>query len=65
MAVFSTLPKLEWGSEHFGPRILVDDLVAEPLVFEEFEIHVPTGPGLGMTLDEDKVRFMARKAGSQ
>ncbi|MBY3584326.1 mandelate racemase [Rhizobium bangladeshense] len=65
MAVFSTLPKLEWGSEHFGPRILVDDLVAAPLVFEEFEIHVPTGPGLGMTLDEDKVRFMARKAGSQ
>jgi muconate cycloisomerase len=43
----------------------VDDLVAEPLVFEEFEIHVPTGPGLGVTLDEDKVRFMARKAGSQ
>ena len=65
MAVFSTLPKLEWGSEHFGPRILVDDLVAEPLVFEEFEIHVPTGPGLGVTLDEDKVRFMTRKAGSQ
>ncbi|MDL2401006.1 muconate/chloromuconate family cycloisomerase [Rhizobium mayense] len=61
MAVFSTLPKLEWGSEHFGPRILVDDLVATPLVFEEYEIHVPTGPGLGIALDEDKVRFMTRK----
>ena len=60
MAVFSTLPKLEWGSEHFGPRILVNDLVAEPLVFEEFEIRVPAGPGLGIVLDEDKVRSMAR-----
>ncbi|MGX5843668.1 muconate/chloromuconate family cycloisomerase [Mesorhizobium sp. ArgA1] len=61
MAVFSTLPRLEWGSEHFGPRILVEDLVATPLVFEEFEIRVPAGPGLGVTLDEDKVRMMARK----
>ncbi|TIS06951.1 MAG: mandelate racemase, partial [Mesorhizobium sp.] len=49
------------GSEHFGPRILVEDLVATPLVFEEFEIRVPAGPGLGVTLDEDKVRMMARK----
>lgn len=61
MAVFSTLPRLEWGSEHFGPRILVEDLVATPLIFNEFEIQVPSGPGLGVTLDEDKVRFMARK----
>ncbi|MFX7705323.1 enolase C-terminal domain-like protein, partial [Acinetobacter baumannii] len=22
LAVFSTLPTLEWGTEHFGPRIL-------------------------------------------
>ena len=62
MAVFSTLPKLEWGSEHFGPRILVDDLAATPLDFEEFEIRVPAGPGLGIALDEDKVRFMTRKS---
>jgi muconate cycloisomerase len=61
MAVFSTLPKLEWGSEHFGPRILVEDLVVDPLVFEEFEIRVPNGPGLGVRIDEDKVRSMARK----
>jgi muconate cycloisomerase len=61
MAVFSTLPKLEWGSEHFGPRILVDDLVEEPLIFEEFEIRLPQGPGLGIALDEDKVRAMARR----
>lgn len=61
LAAFSTLPKLEWGTEHFGPRILVDDLVTEPLRFEEFEICLPEGPGLGVQVDEDKVRSFARK----
>jgi muconate cycloisomerase len=61
LAAFSTLPKLEWGTEQFGPRILVEDLVTEPLRFEEFEICVPQGPGLGVQLDEDKIRCFARK----
>ena len=61
LAAFSTLPKLEWGTEQFGPRILVEDLVTEPLRFEEFEICVPEGPGLGVQLDEDKIRSFARK----
>jgi muconate cycloisomerase len=62
LAAFATLPKLEWGSEHFGPRILVEDLVTESLRFEEFEICVPEGPGLGVEVDEDKIRAFARKA---
>ena len=61
LAVFSTLPKLEWGTEHFGPRILVQDLVTTPLRFEEFEIVIPDGPGLGVTLDEDVIRAFSRK----
>lgn len=61
LAAFATLPKLEWGTEHFGPRILVEDLVTKPLRFEEFEIYLPEGPGLGVELDEDKVRAFARK----
>ncbi len=61
LAAFSTMPKLEWGTEHFGPRILVDDLVTETLRFEEFEICIPEGPGLGVQLDEDKIRSFARK----
>lgn len=61
LAVFASLPKLEWGTEHFGPRILVQDLVTEPLRFEDFEIVLPDGPGLGVQLDEDKVRSFARQ----
>ncbi|KAH2775605.1 hypothetical protein KXW38_001465, partial [Aspergillus fumigatus] len=55
LAVFSTLPTLEWGTEHFGPRILVEDLVVNPLRFENFEIVIPDGPGLGITLDQDRL----------
>lgn len=61
LAVFATLPKLEWGTEHFGPRILVDDLVTNPLRFEDFEVVVPDGPGLGIDIDEDKIRAFTRR----
>ena len=61
LAAFATLPRLEWGTEHFGPRILVEDLVANPIKFDEFEICVPDGPGLGVVIDEDKIRAFARK----
>ena len=58
---FAGLRELGWGCEHFGPQILVDDLVTEPLRFEDFRIHLPVGPGIGVTLDADKLRHYARK----
>ena len=58
---FAGLRTLEWGCEHFGPQILVDDLVTEPLRFENFEIHLPQGAGLGVELDADKLTYFARK----
>jgi len=60
LQVFGGLRELAWGCEHFGPQILVDDLVEEPLRFADFRIHVPTRPGLGVTLDHDKLRRYAR-----
>jgi len=60
LQVFSTLADLPWGCEHFGPQILTDDLVTEPLRFADFHIHLPTGAGLGVTLDSDKLRRFAR-----
>jgi len=59
LQVFAGLRDLAWGCEHFGPQILVDDLVEEPLRFADFRIHVPTRPGLGVTLDHDKLRRYA------
>jgi muconate cycloisomerase len=60
LQVFATLRELEWGCEHFGPQILTEDLVTEPLRFEDFNVHLPTGPGIGVVLDEDKLRRYAR-----
>jgi muconate cycloisomerase len=61
LQVFAGLRELAWGCEHFGPQILTDDLVTEPLRFADFHIHLPTGPGLGVTLDPDKLRRYARQ----
>ena len=60
LQAFATLRALAWGCEHFGPQILTDDLVTEPLRFAEFEVTLPDGPGLGVTLDQDKLRRYAR-----
>jgi len=60
LQVFATLPTLDWGCEHFGPQILVDDLVVNPLRYENYEVHLPAGPGLGLVLDEDKLKHFAR-----
>jgi muconate cycloisomerase len=57
---FAGLPELGWGCEHFGPQILTDDLVTEPLHFADFHIHIPAGPGIGITLDQDKLRRYSR-----
>ena len=61
LQVFAGLPNLAWGCEHFGPQILTDDLVTEPLRFADFRIHLPAGPGLGITLDPGKLRRYARQ----
>jgi muconate cycloisomerase len=61
LQVFATLPTLAWGCEHFGPQILVDDLVQTPLAYENFEVLLPSGAGLGLALDEDKLKHFARK----
>ena len=60
LQVFATLRNLAWGCEHFGPQILVGDLVTEPLRFADFDLHLPIGPGLGVTLDPDRMRAYAR-----
>jgi muconate cycloisomerase len=60
LQVFAGLRTMEWGCEHFGPQILVEDLAITPLRFADFHIHLPEGPGVGVTLDADKLRHFAR-----
>jgi muconate cycloisomerase len=37
--------------------VLVSDIVLDPLHIEDGQIAIPQGPGLGMELDMDKIRF--------
>lgn len=58
--LFSTFPTLAWGTELFGPLLLTQEILAEPLDYRDFALHLPTGPGLGIVLDEDKLAFLRR-----
>lgn len=59
---FCTLPQLAWGTELFGPLLLKDDIVVERPAYRDFSLHLPEGPGLGLVLDEDKLKFYRRAA---
>jgi muconate cycloisomerase len=56
----ATLPSLSWGTELFGPLLLTEEILAEPLSYSDFQLEVPTGPGLGIALDADRVAFHRR-----
>jgi muconate cycloisomerase len=58
--LFSTLAKLEWGTELFGPLLLTEEILEEPLDYSEFSLGVPTGPGLGVGLDEGQIARFRR-----
>jgi glucarate dehydratase len=61
----STIPEMHFaGDAHY--HYLTDDIiVGGPMTYEDGFIKVPTGPGLGVELDEDKMekygRFYAEK----
>ncbi|MCP1246638.1 muconate/chloromuconate family cycloisomerase [Acetobacter cerevisiae] len=50
--LFATIPSLAWGTELFGPLLFTEEILEEPLVYRDFELIVPNGPGLGVSLDE-------------
>ncbi|WP_019998178.1 muconate/chloromuconate family cycloisomerase [Aureimonas ureilytica] len=53
--LFSTFARMEWGTELFGPLLLTEEILEEPLDYSEFTLGVPAGPGLGVRLDEAAV----------
>ncbi len=62
MHLFGAVPNLTEGCELFGPLLLADDIVEQPLVFRDFHIWRPQGPGIGVVLDEEKVNHYRRRA---
>ena len=57
---FATFPRLQWGTELFGPLLLTEEILATPLVYRDFHLEVPSAPGLGIALDEDRLAAFRR-----
>ena len=62
--VFSTLSDQHQGCELFGPQLLVDDIVEQPMTVRDFELELPDGPGFGVVVDEKRLdRFDRARQG--
>lgn len=59
--VFATLPNLDWGTELFGPLLLTDDIVNTPITYGNGVLELPQGPGLGISINWNKVETYKRK----
>jgi muconate cycloisomerase len=58
--LFASFANLQWGTELFGPLLITEEILTQPLDYSDFELTVPNGPGLGIALDEAKVRRFTR-----
>jgi muconate cycloisomerase len=58
--LFGTWPTVH-GCDLIGPLFMTDDIVAEPVTYVDGDLVVPHGPGLGMELDEQKMRKYTRE----
>lgn len=58
--LFSTFGELAWSTELFGPLLLTEEILQEPLQYRDFALQLPTTPGLGITLDTDKLKRLRR-----
>jgi muconate cycloisomerase len=59
-ALYATWPSM-LGCELVGPLLLGDEVVTTPLTYQHGSLQLPTGAGLGVTLDKDKLNFYARQ----
>ena len=58
--LFASFANLQWGTELFGPLLITEEILTQPLDYSDFELTVPKGPGLGIELDEVKVKRFTR-----
>ncbi|WP_180120163.1 MULTISPECIES: muconate/chloromuconate family cycloisomerase [unclassified Acinetobacter] len=58
---FSTFDNLAYGTELFGPLLLTEEILKNPLQYQDFELKIPTTAGLGIEIDENKIDDLRRK----
>jgi galactarate dehydratase (D-threo-forming) len=60
-AIGGAMTNLEFPCDPTGPRLYVDDVVTAPVRYEAGHLVVPTGAGLGVTVDEEKLRALSQR----
>lgn len=63
--LFATFPRLEFGTELFGPLLLTDEILSEPLDYSDGCLALPEGPGLGISLNPDAIEAFRRDRSDQ
>lgn len=58
--LFVTLPEIEFGAELFGPLLLTEELLIEPLHYADGCVTAPSVPGLGLQLNENAIAALRR-----
>lgn len=53
-------PAINFGSELFGPMLLKESYTTEDLSYGDGKAYLPSGPGLGLEPDWEKVKFFTR-----
>ena len=59
--IAAAAPALDWGIT-LSSLELTDDVVRNPITAADGHVSIPAGPGLGIEVDEAKVRRFAREA---
>ncbi len=60
--VFSTLGGINHGCELFGPQLLVEDIVENPMKINNFHLEIPDGVGFGVEINEKQLQKFSRKS---
>lgn len=60
MHLAAAMPDLPLGGECIGPMLLAEDICEVPANYDEFRLHLPTGIGLGVAVDADRLEHFRR-----
>lgn len=58
LALAASSWRVDWPSDLIGPRMYTDDVLVEPWEWDDGYLRVPTGDGLGVTLDPAKLESL-------
>jgi muconate cycloisomerase len=58
LALAASSARVDWPSDLIGPLMYTDDVLIEPWEWEDGCLRVPTGAGLGVTLDPEKLQSL-------